>query len=40
MHPPDLRLIIDAWDMLPDDVRKQLQTVLQEFQRRGERHSA
>jgi len=40
MHPPDLQLIIDAWGMLPDDVRKQMLTILRDFELLGQRDSA
>ena len=40
MHHPDLQLIIDAWGMLPDDVRKQMLTILRDFELLGQRDSA
>ena len=39
MHHPDLQLIIDAWGMLPDDVRKQMLTILRDFELLGQRDS-
>jgi len=40
MHHPDLQLIIDARGMLPDDVRKQMLTILRDFELLGQRDSA
>ena len=40
MHHPDLQLIIDLWGMLPDDVRKQMLTILRDFELLGQRDSA